>query len=93
MVSAERWVAVIRRILYWLGEAPSGRRLAQQLTMVLNLSEERLNLPITDWNTLAIQQPSIDPNVRRDWQQKQRQAGSARARSLGTAPKDRTSER
>ena len=76
MVSAERWVTVIRRILYWLGEAPSGRRLAQQLTMVLNLSEERWNLPITDWNTLVIQQLSIDPNVRRDWQQKQRQAGS-----------------
>ena len=58
------------------GRGPSGRRLAQQLTMVLNLSEERWNLPITDWNTLAIQQPSIDPNVRQGLAAEQRQAGS-----------------
>ena len=75
-VSAERWAAVIRRILYWLGEAPSGPRLAQQLTAVLNLSEGRFNLPITDWNTVAIQQPTIDPELCRDWHQRQRQVGN-----------------
>ena len=76
LVSAERWVGIIRRILYWLGEVPSGRRLAEQLTAVLNLSQERFGHPVTDWDTLAAQQPTIAPELRRDWHQKQRQDGN-----------------
>ena len=76
LVSAERWGGVIRRILYWLGEAPSGRRLAEQLTAVLNLSEERCGHPVTDWDTVVAQQPTIRQELRLDWHQRQRQAGN-----------------
>ena len=76
LVAAERWVGVIRRILYWLGEVPSGRRLAEQLTEVLNLSQKRFGHPVTEWDTLAAQQPTIAPELRRDWHQKQRQEGN-----------------
>ena len=76
LVAAERWVGVIRRILYWLGEVPSGRRLAEQLTEVLNLSQKRFGHPVTEWDTLAAQQPTIAPELRRDWHQRQRQEGN-----------------
>ena len=76
IVSSERWVAVIQRVLYWLGESPSGQRLARQLTTVLNLCQERMELPITTWDILESLQPPIDPNVHRAWQQRQRQTGS-----------------
>ena len=86
-VAAERWVLLIRRILYWLSEVPSGQRLAQQLTAVLNLLEKRFALPQMDWNTLVIEQPPINPDLRREWQEKLRRAGNE-----GLLPQHHTEE-